>query len=62
MTAILKMNPVLDDQSIEALVQQITAYPEKREMLIRQLLLMSRYRAFCAFAAPSHNKNSSAFL
>src|SRR4051812_12848728 len=38
MTAILKMNPVLDDQTIETLVQQMAAYPEKREMLVRQLL------------------------
>ena len=38
MTAILKMNPVLDDQSIDTLVQQMAAFPEKREMLLRQLL------------------------
>ena len=38
MTAILKMNPVADDQTIEALVQQLAAYPEKRDMLLRQLL------------------------
>src|ERR1035438_7300786 len=38
MTAILKMNPVLDDQTVETLVQQIAAYPEKRELLLRQLL------------------------
>src|ERR1019366_6799529 len=38
MTAILKMNPVADDQPIEALVQQLAAYPEKRDMLLRQLL------------------------
>ena len=38
MTAILKMNPVLDDQSIDTLVQQMAAFPDKREMLLRQLL------------------------
>ena len=38
MTAILKLNPVLDDQSIEALIQQMAAFPEKREALLRQLL------------------------
>jgi glycosyltransferase involved in cell wall biosynthesis len=38
MTAILKMNPVLDDQTIETLVQQMAAFPEKREMLLRELL------------------------
>ncbi len=38
MTAILKMNPVLDDQTIETLCQQMAAFPEKREMLLRQLL------------------------
>src|SRR5205814_1188818 len=37
-TAILKMNPVLDDQTIDALVQQMAAFPDKREMLLRQLL------------------------
>jgi glycosyltransferase involved in cell wall biosynthesis len=38
MTAILKMNPVLDEQTIETLVQQMAAFPEKREMLLRELL------------------------
>src|SRR5256885_5624369 len=38
MTAILKMNPVVDDQTIETLVQQVAAFPEKRDMLLRQLL------------------------
>jgi glycosyltransferase involved in cell wall biosynthesis len=38
MTAILKMNPVLDDQTIATLVQQMAAFPEKREMLLRELL------------------------
>jgi glycosyltransferase involved in cell wall biosynthesis len=38
MTAILKLNPVLDDKSIETLAQQIAAYPEKRELLLRTLL------------------------
>lgn len=38
MTAILRMNPVLDDQTIDALAQQLAAFPEKRDMLLRQLL------------------------
>jgi glycosyltransferase involved in cell wall biosynthesis len=38
MTAILKINPVLDEQTIETLVQQMAAFPEKREMLLRELL------------------------
>ena len=38
MTAILKMNPVLDNQSVESLIQQMAAYPDKREALLRQLI------------------------
>jgi glycosyltransferase involved in cell wall biosynthesis len=38
MTAILKLNPVLDEQTNETLVQQMAAFPEKREMLLRELL------------------------
>ena len=38
MSAILKMDPVLDDQKVEMLVQEMAAYPEKRELLLRQLL------------------------
>src|SRR6202158_4506769 len=38
MTAILKMNPALDDQKVEALIQEMAAFPDKREMLLRQLL------------------------
>ena len=38
MSAILKMNPVLDEQKVEMLVQEMAAYPEKRELLLRQLL------------------------
>lgn len=38
MTAILKINPVPDDQTIEALAHQLAAYPEKRELMLRQLL------------------------
>ena len=38
MSAILKMNPVLDEQKVEALVQEMAAYPEKRDLLLRQLL------------------------
>ena len=38
MTAILKMNPIPDNQSIESIVQQLAAFPEKREALLRQLL------------------------
>src|SRR5215218_1539021 len=38
MTAILKMNPVLDDQKVETLIQEMAAFPEKRELLLRHLL------------------------
>jgi glycosyltransferase involved in cell wall biosynthesis len=38
MTAILKLNAVADDRTIEALAEQIAAYPEKRDLLLRQLL------------------------
>ena len=38
MTAILKLNPGLNDQTIEALLQEIAAFPERREQLLRQLL------------------------
>jgi glycosyltransferase involved in cell wall biosynthesis len=38
MTAILKMNSVLDEQKVEALVQEMAAFPDKREVLLRQLL------------------------
>ncbi|MBI2805139.1 MAG: glycosyltransferase family 2 protein [Planctomycetes bacterium] len=38
MTAILKLPPVPDDRSIEALAQQLSAYPEKRDLLLRHLL------------------------
>jgi len=38
MTAILKINPKLDEHTIETLVQQMAAFPEKREMLLRELL------------------------
>src|SRR3954451_5728162 len=38
MTAILKINPVPDDQSVEDLALQLAAYPEKRELMLRHLL------------------------
>ena len=38
MSAILRMNPVLDERKVETLVQEMAAYPEKRELLLRQLL------------------------
>src|SRR5436189_6390147 len=38
MTAILKMNPVADNQAIETVVQQLAEFPEKREALLRHLL------------------------
>src|SRR5450432_2309868 len=38
MTAILKMNPIMDKQTIETLAEQLAAFPEKREPLLRQLL------------------------
>src|SRR5271163_4285666 len=38
MTAILKLKPVVDDKAIEALAEQLAAYPEQRDLLLRQLL------------------------
>jgi glycosyltransferase involved in cell wall biosynthesis len=38
MTAILKMNPTLDNQKVEALLQEMAAFPDRREALLRQLL------------------------
>lgn len=38
MTAILKMNPVPDNQMVETMIQQLAAYPDKREALLRELL------------------------
>ena len=58
MTAILKMNPVLDDQSIEALVQQMAAYPEKRELLVRQLLGEQACRQLGIYPIPENFKIS----
>src|SRR6476646_6376108 len=38
MTVILKMNPVVENQPLEILAQQIAEYPDRREMLLRQLI------------------------
>ncbi len=38
MTAILKMNPMPDAHAIDALLEEMAAYPDKREALLRQLL------------------------
>src|SRR5258708_4199936 len=38
MTAILKLNPVLDDKMIDTIAEQLAAYPEKRDLFLRQLL------------------------
>ena len=38
MTAILKLPDLPDDPSIEALAQQLAAYPDKRDLLLRHLL------------------------
>ncbi len=38
MSAILKLRPPADDRVLESLVDQIAAYPEKREKLLRNLL------------------------
>jgi glycosyltransferase involved in cell wall biosynthesis len=58
MTAILKMNPVLDDQSVETLVQQMAAYPDKREMLLRQLLGEQACRQLGIYPIPENFKIS----
>jgi glycosyltransferase involved in cell wall biosynthesis len=38
MTAILKMNAPADSQAIEALARQLAEFPDKRDMLLRQML------------------------
>src|SRR5947209_2990074 len=38
MTAILKLKPLPDDKTIETTAEQLAAYPEKRDLLLRQLL------------------------
>src|SRR5947209_5258601 len=38
MTAILKLKPLPDDKTIETTAEQLAAYPDKRELLLRQLL------------------------
>ncbi|HZZ78879.1 MAG TPA: glycosyltransferase family 2 protein [Gemmataceae bacterium] len=38
MTAILKLNPVMDDPTVEQIADQLAAYPEKRDLLLRRLL------------------------
>ncbi len=38
MTAILKLPQTPDDPSIAALAQQLAAYPDKRDLLLRHLL------------------------
>lgn len=58
MTAILKMNPVLDDQTVESLVQQMAAYPEKRELLLRQLLGEQACRQLGIYPIPESFKVS----
>jgi glycosyltransferase involved in cell wall biosynthesis len=58
MTAILKLNPVLDDQALEALIQQIAAFPEKREALLRQLLGEQACRQLGIYPIPENFKVS----
>jgi glycosyltransferase involved in cell wall biosynthesis len=38
MTAILKLNSIPETQTVEDLAQQLAAYPEKRDLLLRNLL------------------------
>jgi glycosyltransferase involved in cell wall biosynthesis len=52
MTAILRMNPVPDDQTIETLVEQMAAFPEKRDMLLRQLLAEQACRQLGIYPIP----------
>ena len=58
MTAILKMNPVVDNQTIETLAEQLAAYPEKREMFLRQLLGEQACRQLGIFPIPDGFKLS----
>jgi glycosyltransferase involved in cell wall biosynthesis len=58
MTAILKMNPVLDDHTIEALIQQLSAFPERREALLRQLLGEQACRQLGIYPIPENFKVS----
>jgi glycosyltransferase involved in cell wall biosynthesis len=58
MTAILKMNPVLDDHTIEALTQQLAAFPDRREALLRQLLGEQACRQLGIYPIPENFKVS----
>src|SRR5438105_677234 len=58
MTAILKMNPNLDARSIDALLQEMAAYPDQRETLLRQLLGEQACRQLGILAFPDGFKVS----
>jgi glycosyltransferase involved in cell wall biosynthesis len=58
MTAILKMNPALDDQTIERLIQQLAAFPDQREALLRQLLGEQACRQLGIYPIPENFKVS----
>jgi glycosyltransferase involved in cell wall biosynthesis len=58
MTAILKMNSMPDDQKVEALVQELAAYPHKRDSLLRQLLGEQACRQLGIYPIPENFKIS----
>src|ERR1044072_3953484 len=58
MTAILKLNPVLENQAIETGAQQLAEFPEKRELLLRQLLGESACRQLGIYPIPDGFKVS----
>jgi glycosyltransferase involved in cell wall biosynthesis len=58
MTAILKLNPVLDDRTMESLLQELAAFPERREAFLRQLLGEQACRQLGILAIPDGFKVS----
>jgi glycosyltransferase involved in cell wall biosynthesis len=58
MTAILKMNPAIDEQALESLANDLAAFPEKREAFLRQLLGEHACRQLGILAIPDGFKVS----
>src|SRR6266849_5562536 len=58
MSAILKLNTVLDNQAIETFAQQLAEFPDKREMLLRHLLGDTACRQLGIYPIPDGFKAS----
>jgi len=58
MTAILKLNPVVDEKNMESIANELAAYPERREPFLRQLLGEQACRQLGILAIPEGFKVS----